>query len=432
MARNFAALDREVSLEGVAEGMRPRRGRRWGNPRWGEEGPRRKAVQRDRGELPEGEGQPPSMSRVNPEEAAAAPRRQRGSNMDPGNVMGSSGRQERTVNGRTYLMDGGWMVDKEALAPYGYDPDAAPPEVVEANRVGRAQLRNMAARGNKQAAWRANSQAAQQFSQQFGGTPYFAGVQGLRKAREMGLDTEALVDDEGGDLALYLLNNQISLAQKPDGTWGFINTGHDPRDPNAQWVGAGTGAGGVASGLNWETVGGAVDPNARQNPAPTTPTTPAPTTGGATKVVNGILYVQQPDGTWVSQGPAPTTPTAPATDPASTVPSNVAGTPGQSGKYGGINPQAPPAPAPAPKVQGVGGLASTIQAPPTTPQAPKMPANPMQNSVSSYIGAPRPGSFGNSSQFKLPSIKPSPGIVKPQGVGMLPKMPGTSGKIGSF
>ena len=216
--------------------------------------------------------------------------------MDPGMVIGDSGRQELTVGGKTYIMDGGWMVDKEALAPYGYDPDAAPPEVVEANRVERAQLRNRAGRMKKQAAWRQNNAYAQQFSQQFGGAPYFAGTQGLRKARELGLNTEALVDDQGGDLALYLLNNQISLAQKPDGSWGFINTGQDPRDPNAQWVGANTGAGGVASGLNWEkSAPKPATPPATPPPPPTDPYDPngkpiqIPGTSPAADVIGGSM-----------------------------------------------------------------------------------------------------------------------------------------------
>lgn len=405
MARNVAGLDREAPLEGAAEGMRPRRARRWSNPNW-DEGMARYAVEAARTQL--GGGEAP------PEEAAAAPqRRQRGTNMDPGNVMGSSGRQERTVNGRTYLMDGGWMVDKEALAPYGYDPDAAPPEVVEANRVERAQLRNMAARGNKQAAWRANSAAAQQFSQQFGGVPYFAGVQGLRKAREMGLNTEALVDDEGGDLALYLLNNQISLAQKPDGSWGFINTGHDPRDPSAQWVGAATGAGGVASGLNWENVSG-VPSTDRQAPT-TNRQAPPPVTPGSeeTRVINGITYRRQPDGSWVAVGPAtsPSSPPIPAPSPAPN--------------------QLPPVPPPAPTgpqavpagTSRVGGMGRTITPPPTSVLgAPKAPSNPMQQSVSSYLQTPKPGQFGANSQLKLPSIKPG-GL----GAGLKPPKP-----IGSF
>lgn len=402
MARNLASLDREASLEGAAEGMRPRRGRRWSNPNWGE-GMARAAVEAARGTLGE-------QSAGAAEEASAAPRK------------GRSGGQVQNIGGREMVRDGSWWVDKGVVDDYarrGIDllndpnPTQEMIDAVEGNRLEFSQGRNINARQNKQAAWRANSAAAQQFSQQFGGVPYFAGVQGLRKAREMGLNTEALVDDEGGDLALYLLNNQISLAQKPDGSWGFINTGHDPRDPSAQWVGAATGAGGVASGLNWENVSG-VPSTDRQAPT-TNRQAPPPVTPGSeeTRVINGITYRRQPDGSWVAVGPAtsPSSPPIPAPSPAPN--------------------QLPPVPPPAPTgpqavpagTSRVGGMGRTITPPPTSVLgAPKAPSNPMQQSVSSYLQTPKPGQFGANSQLKLPSIKPG-GL----GAGLKPPKP-----IGSF
>lgn len=44
-------------------------------------------------------------------------------------------RQSMQFGGKTWVRDGSWWVDAAALAPYGGDPDSAPPDVVEGNRV---------------------------------------------------------------------------------------------------------------------------------------------------------------------------------------------------------------------------------------------------------------------------------------------------------
>lgn len=110
------------------------------------------AVQPERERLP----QPPPTGEepLPPEQAAPRRRGDRGVNRVgmAGVEMGPSGRQEITLGGRRYIRDGGWWVDAEALGPYNDDPDSAPPEVVEANRMKYAQGLNRS-RQEKVANW---------------------------------------------------------------------------------------------------------------------------------------------------------------------------------------------------------------------------------------------------------------------------------------
>lgn len=128
--------------------------------------PRRNQVQQDRAQLDEGGGgADPTIAEgeTNPQQPA---RRQRGVNMpdNPNVQMGESGRQELTIRGKRYIRDGSWWVDADALAPYGGDPDAAPPELVERSRMPYAQGLNRARRLNvaafNDANWQGEAQAA--------------------------------------------------------------------------------------------------------------------------------------------------------------------------------------------------------------------------------------------------------------------------------
>lgn len=88
----------------------------------------------------------------------------RGENRAKNVEMGDSGRQEITIKGKRYIRDGSWWVSADALAPYGYDPDAAPPEVVEANRMEYARGLNKFRQSNvaafNDANWQGEAQDA--------------------------------------------------------------------------------------------------------------------------------------------------------------------------------------------------------------------------------------------------------------------------------
>lgn len=225
-------------------------------------------------------------------------------------------------DGQEYIRDGAWFVRKDVVDANGGDIDSMDPRIVEANRIPyqRFVTQKAAAARPNAARWRATSQVANP-----SGANAFTGMQGYKLAQQLGVNVNAIDPGEqaqGGDadLAWYILNGHISVVQKPDGSWGLINTGQDPNNPNSQWFDPQTGA--TTTGPAPGTARPATQAGGQQLPPPPAAGTNRPAPAGPIFSQQQPVVATRPKPLPVQQTnrPVPVQPTKPLALPAPPMP----------------------------------------------------------------------------------------------------------------
>ena len=343
-------------------------------------------------------------------------------------------RQTIQFGGKTWVRDGSWWVDAEALAPYGGDPDSAPPDVVEGNRVKYREgviKQTNESRGNPgggQKPFRNNLQS--EYGKEQGNRIFDQHVAWAREAESMGASPK-IVDYlyfqegvllPGGLVASYAGGNGQLVIEDLQGN--VVPTTPEleqqARQKHVEVYGDkyGQASGGGYTNPQPPTsgtpTGGGVGPTAPQMPpaAPPPPITQPPGTAGTSRT---------PPAAGSETSPSPSTtrpPSPPATPPAPTpTPS------GGRSPYPGLS-QPPTGPTAPPTTNlseqpGLGGsaapapaAATTGQASATTPPAPgSTPPGRTSGPVKPGLGAGSSGGAVGSGLGAPAQPPPGPGGV---------------------
>lgn len=326
--------------------------------------------------------------------------------------MPYAGPTEIHIKGEDWVRDGSWFVKKSIVDKYG-SVDAAPPAEVEANRVSypdgvstqtveqRAAAQGAPAGSNDQFYAYRNGIGEQEFKRRSD----LAGRLGVNRSTDT---------SPKGVLADELFYGHMD---ELPGTGLYFNMGADGRprikDQNGNEVTATPELMQSAQAAVKQGYGTGQSHSQAGTPGTTPPAggPPSPPSGNAaTKVVNGVTYQQQPDGTWLKQDKPATDPSTSPANPAATVTPQMSSMVGTQ-QAGLANLQAQPADfwkQPGGRQAGANDMAAS----PATPQANapslikplKMPV-PRQPMMSNSLGgAVKQPNFGRMGGMKPPGL----------------------------